>query len=91
MRKLGATEHLWKRMGELDSNNFVMVAKVSGDVDVSKLKAALCSIVENQITLRLKLIDDGGCPSFEDQGFFRPELIEKEMAEEELNHFLETQ
>ena len=91
MRKLGTTEHLWKRMGEIDSNNFVMVAKVSGDFDLSKLTAAVCSIVENQITLRYKLKEEGGHFYFEDQGFFRPKVIEKTLDESALNSFFESE
>lgn len=91
MRKLGATEHLWKRMGELDSNNFIMVAKVSGNVVLSKLESAVCSIVENQITLRYKLRKEGSSFYFEDQGFFRPEIVEKNMEDHQLNSFLESE
>lgn len=54
-RPLGTTEHLWLRMGQIDSNNFLMVAKVSGYLSKESVKNALRELVQAQGILRSRV------------------------------------
>ncbi|MCM8528536.1 MAG: condensation domain-containing protein [Lentisphaeraceae bacterium] len=51
-RPMGTSEHLWYRMGELDSNNFVMLARLEGEIDETELKGALEKVIHSQPMLR---------------------------------------
>ena len=51
-RSFGTSEHLWYRMGQLSSNNFVMVAQIEGELKEEGLKKALQSVAKSQPMLR---------------------------------------
>lgn len=51
-RPMGTSEYLWYRMGQLSSNNFVMVARLEGKLDEEDLMKALKSVVKSQPMLR---------------------------------------
>ena len=59
-RRLGTNEQLWYRLGELDSNNFVMLAKLCGSVDLKKLKSSLRALVDAQPILKSRVITRAG-------------------------------
>jgi NRPS condensation-like uncharacterized protein len=55
-RRLGTSEHLWLRMGQLAANNFVMVAQLKGHICEVTLKQSLQAIVESQVMLRSRVL-----------------------------------
>lgn len=58
-RLLGTSEYLWYRMGQLSSNNFVMVAELEGELDEDALKEALSKVIKSQPMLRSIIKKDG--------------------------------
>ena len=54
-RLLGTSEHIWYRLGQLSSNNFTMVALLSGELEESQLRYALNNTVKSQVMLRSKV------------------------------------
>ena len=58
-RPLGVNEHLWYRLGELDSNNFVMVAQLKGRVDQAKLEMSLRRLIGAHDILRAHIKYEG--------------------------------
>jgi NRPS condensation-like uncharacterized protein len=54
-RSLGASEQLWLKLGQEDSNNFVVVAQLAGEVDREQLLSALQEITRAQATLCVKV------------------------------------
>ena len=73
-RPLGTSEHLWLKMGEIDSNNFVVIAQVEGCIDEDKLKAALESLCQAQEILRAKVGPHIKAHQFQVQSEFTPQL-----------------
>lgn len=61
-RHLGTSEYMWMRMGQIDSNNFVMVARVSGKIREENVRQALADIVDAQVMLRAKIDGTGSEP-----------------------------
>ncbi|MCH2207876.1 MAG: condensation domain-containing protein [Lentisphaerales bacterium] len=55
-RPLGTTEHLWLRMGQIDSNNFLMVAKVTGTLKEEAVNRALQEVIQAQGILRSRVV-----------------------------------
>ena len=93
-RLLGTTEHLWYRLGELDSNNFVMLAKIEGTIDLESLKQALNKVIEAQVILRSRISSKGKSKYLQVEKFFdaQVEVIDRcgdehwiELTEKEMN------
>ena len=55
IRQLSPTEHSWQRVGELDSNNFAVIAEVSGVLNENLLHDALVKLIQNQAILSYDL------------------------------------
>ena len=62
------------RMGQIDSNNFVMVAKVSGKICKENVQQALTEIVEAQVMLRVRVDNSGSKPTLKLSENVRPDF-----------------
>ncbi|MDD7987497.1 hypothetical protein PQO01_21295 [Lentisphaera marina] len=55
LRQLSPTEHSWQRVGELDSNNFMVIAELSGALDEGQLHDSLIKLIQSQAILSYDL------------------------------------
>ena len=59
LRQLSPTEHSWHRVGELDSNNFIVIAELSGALDERQLHDSLVQLIQSQAILSYDLLSKG--------------------------------
>jgi NRPS condensation-like uncharacterized protein len=59
LRQLSPTEHSWQRVGELDSNNFMVIAELSGALDEGQLHDSLIKLIQSQAILSYDIAKKG--------------------------------
>ena len=59
LRQLSPTEHSWQRVGELDSNNFIVIAELSGALNEALLHDSLVKLIQSQAILSYDLTAKG--------------------------------